>query len=61
MEKEKRVYLVDCEGGRDDYNDDEFIKKAEEQGTVYSLEGFELAFNDEEISTEKWMRILTVK
>lgn len=53
--KEIRVYVVNC----DLYDGDEFVMAlsneafmaiAEEQGTVYSLAGFEWAFNDERIS-----------
>lgn len=48
---ETRVYVL----GVDDYTptltDDEFIKMAEEQGTVYTLNGFQAAFNRQEINT----------
>jgi len=54
--KEKRVYVINCDV---DFNFREYeqrgeydpIKdKAEELGTVYSLEGFQEAINDEDLS-----------
>lgn len=47
----KRVYVIKVadDKGSDDYTDEEFMTLAEEQGTVYSLKGFQDAFNYEEI------------
>lgn len=58
MEKEIKIYMIDCDCGKDDWNDAQFMTIAEEQGTVYSLAGFEKAFNNEEISDQKWLRII---
>ena len=52
--KELRVYVVDVdilEEQTCSITDDVFIELAEKQGTVYSLKGFELAFNYQELNT----------
>lgn len=52
--KELRVYAVDVdilEEQTCSITDDVFIELAEKQGTVYSLKGFELAFNYQELNT----------
>lgn len=56
--KEIRVYTInvfDCDCGFDDsptqWGNERFIREAEIQGGVYTLKGFEEAFNDEEISS----------
>lgn len=52
--KELRVYAVDVdilENYTNLITDDVFIELAEKQGTVYSLKGFELAFNYQELNT----------
>lgn len=41
-----------------DLTDDEFMDIAEEQGHVYTLKGFEQAFNNEDISDRWYMRII---
>jgi len=64
--KEPRVYVIDVYDsknddykGSDDYTDEEFMNLAEEQGTVYTLKGFQNAFNYEEIiDTNKYIRII---
>ena len=48
-----RVYVInldklDVVKGSDDYSNEEFMNMAEEQGTVYTLKGFQNAFNYEE-------------
>lgn len=48
--KEKRVYLIDLhtlKGGEQHayLTNEEFIEKAEEQGSVYSLSGFQTSYN----------------
>lgn len=54
---ELRVYAVNCEPFEMNVNikgwsDEEFIKEAEEQGTVYTLKGFQEEFNNtQDIST----------
>ena len=52
--KELRVYVVDIntvEEQTDLVTDEVFMELAEQRGTVYSIEGFELAFNYEELNT----------
>jgi len=55
MKKEIRVYVINA-GDCDDFNDWErqgnykaIMDKAEELGTVYSLQGFQDAINTEEL------------
>ena len=51
MKKEIRVYVLnieDYEGAFCDLSDEEVMDMAEESGSVYSLKGFENAFNDAE-------------
>lgn len=48
-----RVYIINLDKlddikGSDDYSNEEFMDIAEEQGTVYTLKGFQNAFNYEE-------------
>lgn len=54
---ETRVYVIntDIQSSNIFYQnmtDEEFINEAELQGTVYSLEGFVTAFNNEEVNTD---------
>lgn len=52
--KELRVYAVDIDTIEEQtclVTDEIFMQLAEERGTVYSLKGFELAFNYEELNT----------
>ena len=42
-----------------DIENDEFIDLAEQQGKVWTLEGFEKAFNNEQISDTWIIRIIT--
>jgi hypothetical protein len=55
-DKETRVYVVDIDKAEIDVHqscsNEIFIEEAERQGLVYTLEGFEKAFNFSEISTE---------
>jgi len=55
MAKEEiRVYLVDSMNEVENWDElpnDEFIRMAEEEGKVYSLQGFVKAFNEEEINS----------
>lgn len=51
--KEPRVYVIDVsdlEKGFNEMTDEEFINESEKQGTAYSLEGFQNAFNKEELN-----------
>lgn len=54
---ETRVYVIDTNDERVDDVDvqeltnDEFMLEAEEQGRVYTLDGFTKAFNSEEVNT----------
>ena len=48
--KEMRVYVLDM-SLMNDYTDEEFMEKAENYGSVYTLKGFENAFNSEELNT----------
>ena len=41
-------------------NDEDFIRLAEEDGSVYSLKGYEQAFNLEFINNQDFIRILYV-
>jgi len=63
MEKEKRIYLVDdynyeFETSPFNWDDEKFISEAEIQGNVYSLEGFEKAWNNESLPLNSVIRIL---
>jgi len=60
MDKEIRVYVLDCgldmERNNFDFrelemkgNEEAIMTEAEERGTVYSLNGFQNAINDEEL------------
>ena len=52
--KELRIYVVNVDTLEEQtglITDDVFIELAEKQGTVYSLKGFELAFNYQELNT----------
>ena len=54
---ETRVYVVDTEDERmndvywEELTNEEFMFEAEEQGRVYTLDGFTKAFNSEEVNT----------
>lgn len=54
--QEMRVFVVDVDQADDDFepkcDDETFITQAEMNGTVYSLKGFQEAFNDIEVSKE---------
>ena len=57
IKTETRVYVVDTEDDRmddvywEELTDEEFMFEAEEQGRVYTLDGFAKAFNSEEVNT----------
>jgi|688.fasta_scaffold99251_1 hypothetical protein len=68
-EQEMRVYVVNTHDERvediedfHDLTDEEFMFEAEEQGRVYTIEGFQRAFNDNEVNTEiDFIRFIEVK
>lgn len=53
---ETRVYVIDTFNVRgrnwNDLTDEEFITLAEQDGNIYTLEGFQEAFNVQDINTE---------
>lgn len=52
--KETRVYVINVDKIEEDYmslTNEEFMTEAENQGTVYSLKGFENAFNWSDINS----------
>ncbi len=54
QQSETRVYVVDTIASdcfANDLKDDEFMDLAEEQGRVYTLQGFQESFNLEEINS----------
>lgn len=56
-----RVYGIDAslfEGKIFELTNNDFVHIAEEQGNVWSLEGFESAFNSEEISHDIFIRFV---
>jgi hypothetical protein len=64
-EEEFKVYVINPEDERvsdisniRDLHDDEFIFESKEQGLVYSIKGFEEAFNNEEILDSWFIRII---
>jgi hypothetical protein len=67
--KEIRVYVINSHDERvedinniNDLTDEEFIFEAEEQGRVYTVNGFQEAFNGEEINSEiDFIRFIEVK
>ena len=54
MAKELRVYVLDIdivENYNEYVTDEIFMELAEKEGTVYSLKGFQNAFNDELVNS----------
>ena len=52
---ETRVYMILVDDtGSDDYTDEEFIKLAEEQGTVFTLKGFQDFYNYEDFDSQNY-------
>jgi hypothetical protein len=68
MTKETRVYLIFLEndlsgvevGDWNELTDEQWINLSEEQGTVLSLQGFQRAFNKEEIPYDTYIRFITI-
>ena len=56
QQSETRVYVIDTfnvkERNWNDLTNEEFINLAEEDGNVYTLQGFQEAFNSQDINTE---------
>ena len=67
MNKEIRVYALNCQDisidkGFEEMTLEEWINESERQGRVYSLEGFQRAFNEEELNTSvDLIRIITIE
>lgn len=64
--KEIRVYVLDIylieEENAINYTDEQFMEQAENNGTVFSLKGFEKAFNNEEVNTNiDYIRFIEVE
>jgi len=53
------LYELDTEIPVWDLDDENFMDMAEQQGKVWSLQGFENAFNNEQISDTRIIRIVT--
>lgn len=54
-----RIYAIDPSSVLDmPITDEEFMDEAEQQGLVWTLEGFEKAFNNEEVSDQWIIKIL---
>lgn len=64
-EVETRIYVLEPDGefnSADELSNDEFQTLAEEQGRVYTLEGFQEAFNLAEINSSiDFIRFINVK
>ena len=64
-EVETRAYVVDTNFSdcfANDLSDDEFIELAEEQGRVYTIQGFQEAFNLQEINSSiDTIRFINIK
>ena len=60
MGKEIKVFVIPVnDKGSDDYTNEDFINIAEQNGTIYSLKGFQNTFNYEEsISLDSYIRII---
>ena len=68
MSKETRVYLIDLTndfsgvdvGNWNNLTDEQWIQLSEEQGNVFSLDGFQKQFNNELIQYETYIRFITI-
>jgi hypothetical protein len=65
MKKEIRVYVLNCQDickGHWEFTEEEWINECEKQRGVYTLEGFQRAFNEEEINSSiNVIRFITIK
>jgi hypothetical protein len=59
QQSETRVYIIDTSYAIP-ISDVTFQALAEERGTVYTLEGFQKAFNEESINPNHYIRFITV-
>ena len=60
---EIRVYIVSQDSNKlfdRDFSDEKFMEIAEEQGMVYTLKGFQEAFNNLDINISSVIRIINV-
>lgn len=68
MTNETRVYVIFLDndtsgvevGDWNNLSDEVWIGLSEQQGTVFSLEGFQRAFNKEEIPYDTFIRFITM-
>ena len=67
MNKEIRVYVLDCQDisidkGYEELTEKEWMDECERQGRVYTLEGFQRAFNEEELNSSiDLIKFMTIK
>jgi hypothetical protein len=67
MNKEIRVYVLDCQDisidkGYEELTEKEWMDECERQGRVYTLEGFQRAFNEEELNSSiDVIKFMTIK
>ena len=67
MKQETRVYLIDLKndtsdvevGNWDNLTNEQWINLSESQGYVLSLDGFQKAFNKDEIPFDTYLRFIT--
>jgi hypothetical protein len=68
MTQETRVYVIDPSNDRSDVGlgdwnnitNEQWIDLSEREGYVFSLEGFQKAFNNEEIPYDVYIRFITI-
>jgi hypothetical protein len=68
MTQETRVYVIDLNndtseveiGNWNNLTNEQWIDLSERQGYVFSLDGFQKAFNNEEISYDTYIRFITI-
>jgi hypothetical protein len=68
MTQETRVYVIDLNndtseveiGNWNNLTNEQWIDLSERQGYVFSLEGFQKAFNNEEIPYDTYIRFITI-
>lgn len=68
MTKETRVYLIDLNndtteveiGGWNNLTDEQWMELSERQGFVLSLDGFQRAYNKEEIPMDTYLRFINI-
>ncbi len=68
MTQETRVYVIDLNndkseveiGNWNNLTNEQWIDLSERQGYVFSLDGFQKAFNNEEIPYDTYIRFITI-